>query len=75
MLDREVVDGAILDVKLADERVFPVAAMLRARGVPFLFAIGYGGADLPPEWRQIPRIEKPVDAPSVVRALLGLERH
>jgi len=33
---------AILDVNLGGERSFPVADVLRARGVPFIFATGYG---------------------------------
>jgi two-component SAPR family response regulator len=35
-------DAAVLDVNLGGERVFPVAEALRTRGVPFLFATGYG---------------------------------
>jgi len=37
--------AAVLDVNLDGERVFPVADMLAARGVPILFATGYGGND------------------------------
>ncbi len=36
------VDAAILDVNLGNERVFPVADALASRGVPFLFATGFG---------------------------------
>jgi CheY-like chemotaxis protein len=35
-------DGAVLDVNIGGEMVFPVAERLRARGVPFVFATGYG---------------------------------
>lgn len=35
------IDGAILDVNLNEESSFPVADLLRDRGVPFLFATGY----------------------------------
>jgi CheY-like chemotaxis protein len=35
-------DGAILDVNIAEENVFPVADVLAARGIPFVFTTGYG---------------------------------
>src|SRR4051794_18564375 len=34
-------DGAVLDINLRDERVYPVADALVARGVPFIFLTGY----------------------------------
>ncbi len=37
-------DAAVLDVNLGGELVFPVADLLAARGVPVLFATGYGSA-------------------------------
>lgn len=36
------VDGAVLDVNVRGERIDPVADELAARGVPMLFATGYG---------------------------------
>lgn len=53
------VDLAILDVNLAGERVFPVAEILRGRGVPFLFSTGYGASGLPEEFAQSPVLHKP----------------
>ncbi|MFL6967605.1 response regulator [Pseudomonas alvandae] len=53
------VDLAILDVNLAGERVFPVAQILRGRGVPFLFSTGYGASGLPEEFAQSPVLHKP----------------
>ena len=35
-------DGAILDVNLGGEMVYPVADTLSAQGVPFVFVTGYG---------------------------------
>src|ERR1041384_7652891 len=35
-------DAAMLDVNLAGEPSFPVADLLAERGIPFLFATGYG---------------------------------
>lgn len=35
-------DGAVLDVNIGGTMVFPVAERLRAAGIPFVFATGYG---------------------------------
>src|SRR4051812_18350592 len=35
-------DGAILDVNLDGEKVYPVADELMARNIPFMFLTGYG---------------------------------
>jgi CheY-like chemotaxis protein len=53
------VDLAILDVNLAGERVFPVAEILRAREIPFLFSTGYGASGLPADFAQCPVLHKP----------------
>jgi CheY-like chemotaxis protein len=38
----ETIDGAVLDVNVRGERIDPVADALLERGVPMLFATGYG---------------------------------
>lgn len=35
-------DAAVLDINLAGERSYPVADVLKRRGIPYLFATGYG---------------------------------
>lgn len=52
-------DLAILDVNLNGETVGPVAAVLDKRGVPFVFATGYGLNDLPQGYRDRPALRKP----------------
>jgi CheY-like chemotaxis protein len=37
----QLLDGALLDVNLGQEKVFPVAAELATRKIPFLFLTGY----------------------------------
>lgn len=51
-------DAALLDVNLGGDRVYPVADKLQALGVPFFFATGYNGRDLPARWRNAPRLDK-----------------
>lgn len=67
--DEPDVDGAILDINLGGEKVFPVADVLAARGVRFVFATGYDVSDVPPAYRHIARYEKPVDVSMLARAL------
>lgn len=69
LLNSGPVDGAILDLSLNGEKVFPVAEALTAIGVPFVFTTGYSASDLPTVWRHVPRFEKPVDAAKAVLAL------
>lgn len=71
LLDSEPVDGAVLDVSLNDGKVYPVAEVLMARGIPFVFTTGYSASDLPPAWRHVPRYEKPLDVATIAHALLG----
>lgn len=63
------IDGAILDVNLDGELVFPVADHLAARGVPFLFTTGYDRSIFPPRFAESPRCEKPVPIGQVTRAI------
>jgi CheY-like chemotaxis protein len=65
-------DGAILDVNIGGAPVFPVARILADRGIPILFATGYGREGLPEEWQDRPVIGKPYTQHEVAEALRGL---
>ncbi len=54
-------DFAILDVNLAGEWVYPVAEVLKTRGVPFIFTTGYGTDALDRRFAQTPVFEKPIE--------------
>ena len=56
---REEFDLAILDVHLNGQAVFPVADALIERGIPFVFATGYGERGLPEQYRKRPILQKP----------------
>ena len=63
-------DGALLDVNLGGEMVFPVADVLIARGVPIIFATGYGAS--PDErYSATPVAAKPVTQAKLAQ-LVGL---
>lgn len=56
---RDDIDVALLDVKLGEQSVFPVASELVKRGVPMVFSTGMGVEGLPSEWQAYPVIPKP----------------
>jgi CheY-like chemotaxis protein len=65
-------DAAILDVNLGGQKVFSAAAILAGRGVPIVFATGYGRDGLPPEWQDRPVIVKPYSQRDVAMVLDAL---
>ena len=69
--DHPELDGAVLDMNLRGNMVFPVADMLTARGVPFLFTTGYAISAIPDRYADVTRFEKPFD-PEAVAAALGI---
>ncbi|WP_428155121.1 response regulator [Brevundimonas sp.] len=68
--DTADLDAALLDVNVAGRQVFPVAEVLKARGVPFVFSTGYGEGGLPEEWRGQPTIQKPFTEAAIRDALM-----
>ena len=62
-------DGAVLDINLRDQRVYPVADALAARGVPFVFLTGYDAWVIPDAHVGVPRCEKPVSSALLARML------
>jgi len=44
LVERESLDAAVLDVNIGGDRSYGVAENLERRGVPFIFATGYGSA-------------------------------
>lgn len=58
----EIFDAAILDVTIRGGKVYPVAELLLARGIPFTLASGYGDWALPEALRDLPRLTKPFTA-------------
>lgn len=77
LLDLSPPAFALLDINLGREMSFPVADRLRERGVPFVFAFGYGDeADLPAAHRGGIVIKKPFTAEDFAEAAArAVERH
>lgn len=66
------IDGAILDVSLGGEKIFPAAELLEQRGVPFLFSTGYDKCAIPARFSAVPRCEKPIGPDKLGSALTML---
>jgi CheY-like chemotaxis protein len=62
-------DVAILDVNLNGQTVSPVAEILEARGLPFVFATGYGERGLPERFSNRPTLQKPFQQENLGRIL------
>ena len=52
-------DVALLDVNLNGKPITPVVEVLVERGVPFVFASGYGQRGVPEAYRDSPTLQKP----------------
>lgn len=62
-------DAAILDVNVGGAAVFPVADLLRTRGVPVIFATGYGTSGLPARFENNFKLPKPFSYEELAKAL------
>ena len=62
-------DVALLDINLDGRQSFPVADAVRARGLPFLFATGYGSRMVPECYREAPILQKPFSLEELKAAL------
>jgi light-regulated signal transduction histidine kinase (bacteriophytochrome)/CheY-like chemotaxis protein len=63
-------DVAVLDVNLGVTTSIPVAEELTRRGVPFVFATGYGDSTMiPATFAAVPVVRKPYGAPALTAAI------
>jgi CheY-like chemotaxis protein len=77
LIEQVAFDFAVLDVNLGyGQRSEAVAAALRARGVPFLFATGYGERGVPEAYQGTTTVQKPYrqrDLGLAILRALGIE--
>jgi DNA-binding NarL/FixJ family response regulator len=69
ILAAEPVDLAVLDINLGPENAYPLAAELMRRDVPFFFATGCEPWVVADQFRQVPRVDKPLTAKTFTDAL------
>jgi len=70
--DGDNFDLAILDVHLNGKTVFPFAAELEEREIPFLFVTAYGPRGVPEKFRHHQILQKPFGPVELRRALMEL---
>jgi two-component sensor histidine kinase/DNA-binding response OmpR family regulator len=60
-------NAAILDVNLDGELVYPLADMVAARGVPFVFVTGYSADGIDGRYAHVPVLQKPIERQQLER--------
>ena len=68
LASEELTHGAFLDINLNGVYSFPVARLLRGKGVPLAFVSGHTGLIVPADLRDLPLIAKPFEPHEVVAA-------
>ncbi|MFG1294306.1 response regulator [Xanthobacter variabilis] len=69
----EGLDAALLDVSLGRDCVFPAAAILAARGVPFVFCSAFTSPEpVPRRFADRPRVAKPFTGAMIIAALASV---
>jgi PAS domain S-box-containing protein len=64
-------DAAILDINLGDGMAYPVADILAARGVPFVFLTGYEADTVDGRFGAVPILQKPIERQMLQKIFLG----
>ena len=62
-------DVAILDVNLDGQPISPVVEILIERGLPFVFATGYGQRGVPEAYRATLTLQKPFQVDALAQAI------
>lgn len=73
LVDGDVaIDAAVVDINLRKEMVFPLARVLRARKIQFVFTTGYDKISVQAEFQDIGLWGKPLDIAAMARELTRL---
>jgi len=72
LVQREHLDAAVLDVNIGGDRSYGVAEDLERRGVPFIFATGYGSAGVELKLAGIHVLAKPYSRQEMESELIRL---
>ena len=66
--------GAVLDVNLRGQMVFPLADELKRRNIPFVFATAYEPHGFPEPYRTVPLVKKGAGVDEIAGHLLSAMR-
>jgi len=64
------VHAAVLDINLDGEMIYPVAEVLKGRGVPFVFVSGYEADSIDVRFSRIPVLRKPIERQALQNAFV-----
>jgi PAS domain S-box-containing protein len=67
-------EAAVLDINLGDGAAYPIADVLTARGVPFVFIPGYDAESVEPRFRNVPVLQKPIEREMLKRVFVVAAR-
>jgi CheY-like chemotaxis protein len=67
--EKTTCDVAILDVNLDGASSYPIAEVLKQRGIPFVFATGYGERKMSEDYPDVAVLHKPIDFTAAKRVL------
>jgi PAS domain S-box-containing protein len=65
------IDAAVLDVNLGGELIYPLADVLTAARVPFVFITGYSAEEIERRYAHVPILQKPIEA-DALKSLFAL---
>jgi DNA-binding response OmpR family regulator len=68
------IDFEVLVIIVAGTKSFPVADVLRQRGIPFAFATGYGAEGVMDGYRNYPALQKPYAQEDLERTIAQVFR-
>jgi PAS domain S-box-containing protein len=68
------IDAGVVDINLGGEFVYPVADVLVARGIPFVFITGYGVESIDKRFGSVPIIKKPVQKQALQKLFIQANR-
>ena len=67
-------DIAILDVNVNGRVISPVAEAVQMRGLPFVFATGYGSQGVPEKFRDRPTLQKPFQIETLANTIESVSK-
>ena len=62
-------DGAVLDMNLNGDSVYPLADLLMSQNVPFVFVTGYSADAVDGRFAKVPVIQKPVTSEALAKVI------
>lgn len=72
LLNDNPIDCALLDISLRGRLVFPLAEILSAQHIPWVYLTGYDDGIVPADLRGMAHLVKPIEEAALVEALAAI---